>query len=201
MARIIGTRRAEELGGTGGDDIIRGDGGNDILCGGCGNDSLYGDADNDTLYGGDDDDMLYGGTGSDTLYGGDDCDLLVGGSGNDIMDGGCGYDDFLFNGVTLATNGSDTINCFNECQDQMFFDLRAVNNAIANTGDVLSTGEICSSNIYFGSSANDDDDYFIYDESTGNLYFDKDADDAGVQVLLVTLTGGPCIDTDNIYLV
>jgi WD40 repeat protein len=82
--RIVGTKRADYLGGSGGDDVILGLFGNDTLAGGAGNDRLDGGPGNDVLIGGDGTDRLLGGDGSDTILAADGVrDVIDCGVGND----------------------------------------------------------------------------------------------------------------------
>ncbi|WP_138470291.1 family 16 glycosylhydrolase [Poseidonocella sp. HB161398] len=71
---LAGTESAEEIKGTGGDDVIYGLGGDDRLIGRSGH---------DVLVGGDGDDFLRGDAGNDTLIGGGGYDLLRGQDGAD----------------------------------------------------------------------------------------------------------------------
>ncbi|MCP4393910.1 MAG: calcium-binding protein [Alphaproteobacteria bacterium] len=113
---ITGTKRADNLTGTAGDDTIyglkhydtiHGGAGNDYIDGGNHNDTLYGEDGNDTILGGDYHDYIDGGAGNDTIHGGDDPgdDTIIGGTGNDTLNGGKGHDTYIFN----AGDGQDTI--------------------------------------------------------------------------------------------
>ncbi|MGD1874232.1 MAG: calcium-binding protein [Mastigocoleus sp.] len=137
-------------GGTGNDKLYGGDGsdrlfgwyGNDILEGGSGNDQLYGEKDNDVLKGGSGNDILDGGAGKDKLYGGKDNDELYGGKGDDILHGGSGLDSFIFK---YKDDGIDTIKNFNISEDKIVIEKDT-----------------------FGATSLDQ---FIYNSSTGTLYF------------------------------
>jgi Ca2+-binding RTX toxin-like protein len=125
---IFGEAAAEDITGTGTDDIITGGYGGDTLRGGNGNDTIYsgfflldsadserdtisGGAGNDTISGNGGADLLSGGADSDTVYGGQGDDIIYGGSaqvdatetGNDILYGDDGLDSIYGNG------GNDTI--------------------------------------------------------------------------------------------
>ena len=45
------------------------------------------------------------------------------------------------------------------------------------------------------------DDRFIYDQSTGQLFFDADGSDPGLAILLATLTGMPVLTPDDIFVI
>jgi hypothetical protein len=88
--RIVGTNRADYLGGSGYDDVILGLFGNDTLVGGAGNDRIDGGPGNDVIIGGPGVDRLIGGPGSDTILAADgNRDLIDCGVGNDraVVDG------------------------------------------------------------------------------------------------------------------
>jgi Ca2+-binding RTX toxin-like protein len=44
-----------------------------------------------------------------------------------------------------------------------------------------------------GTAAGDGDDRIIYDQATGNLYFDADGNDATAQILFATLDTKPAL--------
>ncbi len=127
VENIIGTARADEIGGNsssnrleglagndeiaggGGNDLIFGGDGHDELKGGSGDDRLEGGAQNDELQGGVGDDVLLGGDGNDQLEGGLGNDVLIGGLGKDVLNGGMGSDAFVF---LAANEGPDRIDDF-----------------------------------------------------------------------------------------
>ncbi|MEX2392892.1 MAG: choice-of-anchor Q domain-containing protein, partial [Actinomycetota bacterium] len=80
---IVGTKGADEITGTSGDDGILGLGGNDKIDGGDGNDSVCGGGGNDKIAGGLGMDSLFGEKGDDKLDGGADIDGCDGGPGTD----------------------------------------------------------------------------------------------------------------------
>lgn len=123
---------------------------------------------------------------------------MIGGAGNDSLIGGDGADTYMFSGVTLSSNGSDTIT-FVTADDTLQFSLADVNVA---TGAGLSSGVISAGNIVIGvgAVASDADDYFLYNSSTGALSFDADGSDGGSSVLLATLVGHPAITTADLVL-
>ena len=82
----------ENLTGGAGADNLRGSGGNNLIDGGAGNDAIFGRAGNDTLEGGIGNDVLLGGGGADVLNGGAGNDNLLGGTGADQLNGGTGID-------------------------------------------------------------------------------------------------------------
>lgn len=109
---IFGTARAENLNGTGGNDIIlglegsdtiNGKGGNDCIIGGPGADKIVAGDGNDVVLGGEGSDKLIGDNGNDVMFGENGSDSLVGGNGNDILSGGNNADSLIGN------SGNDTL--------------------------------------------------------------------------------------------
>ena len=95
---IYGTRKADVLIGTDGDEVIyAGKGGDAVLAQG-GADTIYGGDGKDILFGGDGDDLVVGGGGSDTLWGNYGDDTLVGGKGADNF----AFEDFWGQDIVLG---------------------------------------------------------------------------------------------------
>ncbi|MEH2454280.1 MAG: calcium-binding protein [Nostoc sp.] len=214
------------LNGGAGDDSLSAGGstGNNLLSGGNGNDYLEVSGDNDgfdyrstgnnTLNGGAGDDTLSAGgsTGDNLLSGGDGNDYisassasgkntLQGGNGNDILTGGKG-NDTLYGG-----NGTDTFtfNTYNEGVDRLY-DFNATNELIqvsaAGFGGGLSIGSLKTSQFTLGTSATTSNQRFIYDNSTGGLYFDQDGSASGfTQIKFAQLLGGVTLTENNFVVV
>jgi serralysin len=138
---LFGTRNAETLTGSAGNDLIYGMGSDDRLSGGAGADLLFGGQGNDLLQGGaghdfllggegrdggwqipaspksySNSDVLEGGTGNDELYGQAGRDRLDGGADNDLLTGGSGRDTFVFR------SGQDRVADFDPLTDQIALD-------------------------------------------------------------------------------
>lgn len=77
-------------------------------------------------------------------------------------------------------------------------DLSSSGTAYANAG-LTANKFIQASQFYLGASAADASDRFIYDISTGALYFDVDGSGAAVQVQIATLTTKPAITHNHIF--
>jgi Ca2+-binding RTX toxin-like protein len=107
----------------------------------------------------------------------------------------------VFSGVTLASNGTDTIAFVGVGAggDTLQFSVAAVNTA---TGSTLIAGTLSADNFFSGSdlSSVGSDDYFLYDTDDGSLWFDADGSGIGAAVQLATLTGAPAIDNTDIVL-
>lgn len=182
-----------------GDDFLSGGNGDDTLYGGAGNDTLYGDSGSDRVYGEAGNDYLSGGYGNDTLSGGDGNDTIVGGYGNDTLTSGLGSNKFKFNN---RFEGTDTITDFSSYNDdiqlvQSGFQVQSFSGGSFN----LSTGTIAASQFRLGSRAQDTNDYFVYNQSTGALYFDRDGSRSGAQIQIATLSNRASLSASDIAIV
>ena len=98
--RLAGTKGADDLTMSDGNDRVFARGGDDSVDGGAGNDRLRGGRGHDDLYGGDGDDRLRGGQDDDYLDGGEGDDYINGrGDGRDADEIVCG------NGYDVAVLG------------------------------------------------------------------------------------------------
>ncbi|MCL5778415.1 hypothetical protein M1105_15650 [Limibaculum sp. FT325] len=111
---VEGTRRADAIEGSIGDDLIDGGNGKDVIAerggddgtrGGNGADLIVGGAGDDAIEGGNGADRLSGGLGDDEIRGGNGADIIHGGAGHELLDGGRGPDRFVF----AIGEGKDTI--------------------------------------------------------------------------------------------
>jgi serralysin len=194
---IRGGDGIDTLYGNGGDDTIAGGAGVDTIYGGVGDDLIYGGAllvdetdAGDTIYGGDGnddirgnggDDFIYGGTGNDSIIGGVGADTIYGGLGNDYLRGGLGADRFYFSTAPNAATNMDTIQAFVVGTDKI-----VLSQAIfAGIGGTLDAAEF-----QLGAAANDINDRIIYNQATGQLFYDSNGNVNGStdQVLFSTLT-------------
>jgi Ca2+-binding RTX toxin-like protein len=130
--------------------------------------------------------VLTGNTGANRLDGGLEADTLVGGKGNDTLTGGGGADFFLFDTVLSATTNKDSITDFLSVDDTIILD-----NSIFTK---LTTGGTLSADNFHSSAtgkAADDNDYILYNTTTGGLFYDADGNKAGVAIQFATLTSKP----------
>ncbi len=134
---------------------------------------------NNTITGNGGFNILSGGGGNDTLIGGDDNDNLVGGAGNDSLIGGNGMDSFYF---YSQTEGVDTITQFSVGND-------TIDVSAAGFGGGLTAGAaITTDQFRTGARAGDAGDRFIYNSTTGALFFDADGIGGTAQVQIATLS-------------
>lgn len=153
----------------------------------------YGNSLNNRINGNAGNNYLSGRDGNDTLIGGNGNDYLVGGKGNDALTGGAGADNFAFNS---PTEGIDTIKDFNLSEEdkiQVY--------AGGFGGGLTTTGSLSSSQFTIGSAATDALDRFIYNSSTGGLFFDSDGTGSLGQVQFATLSPGISLSSSDIYVI
>ena len=148
-------------------NVLTGNTGNNVLSG------LYG---NDTLNGGLGDDTLLGGIGNDTLSGG---------TGNDTLNGGTGTDTFVFNAAPNAATNFDTLQDFTSGADKLSFS-RAVFTGFSGTGAMSVDAFWSGAGV---NAAQDATDRFIYNTTTGVLWYDADGTGASAVVQVAQLSG------------
>jgi Ca2+-binding RTX toxin-like protein len=149
------------------------------------NNRITGNSEKNRLRGGTGNDTLLGLGGADTLLGNTGNDLLNGGRGKNTLTGGRGSDTFVF-GVGRGL-GRSVVTAFNPRQDRIL---------VQRTG--LPVGQIDDDQFVRGMSARDQGDRFIYDSTTGRLFFDSDGTGSSAQVLIGTLRNRPSLGAGNI---
>ncbi|MEH2369148.1 beta strand repeat-containing protein [Nostoc sp.] len=141
------------------------------------NNILMGNNGANTLTGGDGNDSLFGNSGNDTLFGSAGDDLIAGGVGRDVLTGGTGQDSFNLTGT--RTGGYDTIADFTLGEDTILI-------SKAEFGLVQSQNTTLDSGLFrLGTTAITTSDRFMYDQTTGNLFFDADGIGKAAQVLQI----------------
>jgi len=149
-----------------------------------------------TLTGNELDQRINGNNGSNIIYGGAGDDLLVGYGGNDNIEGQngldtlkgvSGIDKFVFRYSTIATAGTDHIADFG-ADDFIYVDHPSV------------TGPLNAAAFVAGADALDANDRFLYEASTGNLWFDQDGNGAAAKVLMAVLDNKFALTASDIIL-
>lgn len=185
-------------------DVIYGGRGFDTLYGGNGNDFIRGEADNDTIYGGAGRDRIggdygadkiYGEGGNDRLFGAVGNDVLVGGDGNDVLYGGAGLDYFRFD---ASLNGSINVDLIKDFGFLGQDDIIQLDDDIFSSLSAGLAGQALDSDYFIqGSAASDSNDYIIYDNSTGALYYDQDGSGGGYsQIQFAEINNVPLSSAD-----
>ena len=141
-------------------NTIYGGSGNDTVTTGSGNNTIYGDSGNDTIT---------TGSGNDTIYGGDGNDVIATGGGADIV-------------VLNSIEGYDSVLDFSVSQDKFQLD-STIFESLVNLQGVLSVD-----NISFEANttvAKDENDYIIYNQTNGNIFYDADGSGSLCAAILI----------------
>jgi hypothetical protein len=159
----------------------------------------------DTFLGGAGNDTLSGGNAVDKISGGAGDDRITGGASSDALTGGADHDTFVFN-TPLAGAGIDTISDFdatNPSAGHDFIELSSSLFGVTASGGLLSSSQFVSlptaSSSYTSGTAK-----IVYDQATGNLYYDANGSAGGLADALVfaTLTNKPtAMDATDIMVV
>ena len=152
---------------------------------------LTGTAGDDTLIGYTGDDTMYGWAGNDDLRGNAGNDMLEGGAGNDIFSGGAGNDIFKF---VSSDNGIDSISDFVSGVDSI--------HVVADNFGLIPGGGVSLVSGSTMPSASGANAQFLYNTTTGALYFDRDgAENAFGAIQIATLTGQKTLVASDILAV
>jgi trimeric autotransporter adhesin len=209
----IGNTLNNTITGNAGDNILQGEGGDDVFIGGLGDDTYVIDSASDIVMENPDegDDSVFSSVsyslganvenlvliGPDTINGiGNDLDnilmgnevdnVLAGGNGNDVLVGGDGSDHFLFNTELNSSTNIDEIVDFTSGEDTMDLSL-GIFSELGLEGtlslDFFAAGDT--------GSALDENDYILYNTTSGALFYDADGNGAGVAIQFATLTSKP----------
>ena len=151
---------------------------------------------NDTIYGGGGEDFLDGNWGNDRIFGGAGSnDHLNGGGGNDTLTGGAGNDNFNFVWDLVAT-GVDAITDFTVGVDLVWVG--------SWWGGGLVDQDLIANQFRSGAgvtTANSATQRFIYNTTTGDLYFDADGNETGsAAVRFATLSNLATLTFEDIHI-
>jgi Ca2+-binding RTX toxin-like protein len=119
---------------------------------------------------------------ANTLVGNNGVNVVTGAAGNDKLTGGGGADFFVFVGALNAATNVDVIDDYTVAQDTM----RLENTFF--TG--LANGTLAAGAFRVGTTAIDASDRIIYNDDTGDLFFDRDGTGAAAKVRFATLDDG-----------
>jgi Ca2+-binding RTX toxin-like protein len=144
---------------------------------------------NNIIAGNEANNFLYSKQGSDILLGNDGNDTLIGGLGDDTLTGGAGADKFV---RKYSTTGIDIITDFTPGED-----LYCVS-ASGFGGDLVSKATITPEQFTIGAAAADENTRFIYNSTTGALFFDVDGTGSSEQVQIATLSTGLAMTSADI---
>ena len=147
------------------------------------------------MFAGDGEDMLLGGSGDDVLYAEQGNDTLSGGAGADTLIGGLGADQFVFDSASGQDNSSDVIVDFMVSEgDQIVFDHAFFKQLEGKT-------DLTQHIRQYSAPSKDGDDYIVYDNLTGHLYYDATGLGNLEAVLIATLQTKPLTMAANQFAV
>jgi Ca2+-binding RTX toxin-like protein len=126
--------------------------------------------------------LLTGNDAANRLLGDAGDDHLHGGLGSDTLMGGTGLDSFWFE-TALGKTNVDKILDFTAADDTIRLDRSIFTEAGA-------AGTLAESAFVMGTKAGDADDRIVYDQATGNIFYDADGSGLGAAVLFAQVTAG-----------
>lgn len=148
------------------------------------------DVSSETVKGVDTSDVIKGGSGADKLYGG---------LGKDVLTGGKGKDAFVFNTKASKTN-IDKVMDFNVKDDSIWLD-NAVFTKLGKKGTVSKPVKMNKDFFTVGTKAKDKNDYIVYDNKKGVLYYDADGSGKGKAVEIATFSNKAKLTADDFFVV
>jgi uncharacterized delta-60 repeat protein len=151
------------------------------------------------VYGGDYNDILLGNASSNEIEGMEGNDILDGRLGNDDLLGGSGSDVFRFTTRLNAKSNKDTITDFTPGTDRIYLD-----DAIFRkfTGDNNQLRNISTDNfLVLGDRLQDVNDYIIYNDQTGSLFYDADGSGRGMMIEFANLSNYAALTYSDISIV
>jgi Ca2+-binding RTX toxin-like protein len=151
-----------------------------------------GNAIDNSIFGNTANNRLSGGAGNDFLNGDAGNDTLVGGVGNDILTGGTGLDSFTFN---ASNEGIDAIVNFSVTDDAI-----AVS-ATGFGGGLIAGVALSNAQFMIGTQATTTNHRFIYNQSSGAVFFDRDGVGGIEQVQIARLNGGLAMTSENLAVI
>ena len=134
-------------------------------------------------------DVLTGGSGNDILLGGAGNDVLAGGKGADTLTGGSGADSFRLSGDTKSDHITDFLSGTDRIElDHLLY-------------KALGTGQLAANQFAQGTAATTATQRIVYDQPTGNLWYDADGSGKGKAVLIGVLDNHVQIAHTDLYLI
>jgi len=140
------------------------------------------------------DSNLLGTSADDIINGLAGDDFLFGGLGNDILNGGRGADRFDF--IDPSVEGVDRIVDFSVAQDTIGISAAS---AYFQGAGLTANAVITTDQFRIGASAGDASDRFIYNSTSGALFFDRDGIGGTAQVQFATLSTGLAITNADVF--
>jgi len=130
---------------------------------------------------------IVGSSGKDYIVGSSSNNRIDSGANNDYVLGGDGADTFVFSAV--AAN-ADTIGDFTTAQDRIELSKTAFSALAGSAGAHTLSTDFYSSTTAVTASTSTRAEAIIYDQTTGNIYYNTDGNTAGGLLLVGTVTAG-----------
>ncbi|HTU11240.1 MAG TPA: calcium-binding protein [Allosphingosinicella sp.] len=130
---------------------------------------------------------------ANTLFGNAGANVLDGGAGGDFLEGKGGADSYVFT-TALGPNNVDTIAGFQSGVDRIWLD-NAVFTALGASG-ALSPNAFVT-----GNAAADGTDRIVYNNATGQLFYDADGAGGAAAILFATLQGAPALTATDFLVI
>jgi len=192
---IIGGDGANRLDGRGGNDILIGSLGADVLVGGDGDDTAsyeenWGTAFVNLALNQGFNNAAHGDTydGIENLKGGLFDDFFIGNDGANRLEGALGADTLVGNGGVdwfLMTFAPGAVTSFGSANVDTLLDFQHGEDMIGLAGSAFGgLAAVTADNFVLGTAAGDADDRLIYDQATGNLWWDADGNGGGAAVMV-----------------
>jgi Ca2+-binding RTX toxin-like protein len=140
-----------------------------------------------------------GSKGDDSVKGGSKDDKIGGGLGKDVLTGGKGKDSFVFNTKASKTN-VDKVTDFNVKDDQVNLD-NAVFTKLGKKGTESKPVKMSKDFFTIGTKAKDKNDYVVYDNKKGVLYYDADGSGKGKAVEVATFSNKAKLTADDFFVI
>ena len=154
---------------------------------------LTGNAAANRLSAGSGNDAVRGLAGNDALNGGAGRDVLDGGAGRDLLTGGTGADFFRFTSP-LGAGNADRIADFRAVDDRIDLD-----NAVFTRIGPL--GHLAAGAFRVGTGARDASDRVVYNDDTGQLFYDADGSGSAHAVLFATVAPHTSLSVADLWVV
>ncbi|MGO4572869.1 beta strand repeat-containing protein [Microvirga sp. 2TAF3] len=132
--------------------------------------------------------MIRGNAGDNALKGLAGKDILYGGLGKDTLYGGKHKDAFAFD-TKLGKKNIDKIADFSVKDDSIWLD-NAIFKKLGKKGTAIKPAKMNKNFFVNGDKAHDKDDYVIYDNKKGVLYYDADGSGGGAAIKFATIKKG-----------